>query len=83
MHEDSTASIQPLLDEFVARFEMLNDVLVLDVIQLDHVMLVILKQVLVQRQTQDGEYVRDVGFAERLFPAKGEQAFQTRVSFLS
>ena len=76
MHEDSTASIKPLLNEFVARCKMLNDVLVLDVIQLDHVMLVILEQILVQRQTQDGEYVRDVGSAERLFPAKGEQAFR-------
>ncbi len=67
MNQYTFSAMQPLLDEGVAGGKMLNDVLVFDVIDLDDVMLEMGKEMVIERQSQDGYYMSDVGLGQGIF----------------
>ena len=72
MNQYACSAMQPLLDEGVAGGKMLNDVLVFDVIDLDDVMLEMGKEMVIERQSQDGYYMSDVGLGQGIFAPQGE-----------
>ena len=61
MNQDSTATCKALADERIAGGKVLQDILVFDIVQLDHQMLVRLEELLVQGEPQRGDDVSDVG----------------------
>ena len=61
MNQDSSATRKTLADEGITGGEVLQDILVLHVVQLNHQMLVRLEQGLIQGEPQRRDDVSDVG----------------------
>jgi hypothetical protein len=69
MNQDSTAIIQSALDEFIACSKMLEKILILNIVYLDHFVGKGLEQGLVERESQDRQDVRDAGILQCCLPA--------------
>jgi hypothetical protein len=59
MHQHPAARVQAILDELVARLEVLEQILIVYIIDFYDMMRVSLEELLVERQLQHGENVRD------------------------
>lgn len=69
MNQYASSLIKPLLDEGIAGGKMLNDIFVIDVIDFDDVVLVINKEIAIERQSQHRYYMCNVGLVQGLFSA--------------
>jgi hypothetical protein len=69
VYEHAAAAIQSVLYEPVARRKVLDQILIVDVIHLDHMMLIPLEQDFLERQPQDGKHMRDLGRLQCFFAA--------------
>ena len=68
VHQDSAATIESFLYESIARWEMLKNVLVLDVIHFNNEMLVALEQIPINRQAQYRDHVSNASFVQCFLP---------------
>jgi len=69
VYEDATASIEPILDEPIARRKVLDKVFIVHVVDLDDHMLKAFEQFPIERQSQHRQYVRDATGLQRLSAA--------------
>ena len=68
MNQDASPGVQAFLYEGIARREVFEYILVLDIIHLNHTMFETGKQIIVERQPQSGHYMRDIGLLHGFFP---------------
>ena len=61
MNQNPSTAIETVLDEGITGGEMLEDILISDIVQLDNEMFVGREEVLVERKTEHGDDVCDVG----------------------
>ena len=66
MHQHSATFLQPLGNEIITLFEVLDDILIVHIIDLNHQMLEILDELHIQRCPEHRHHVRDVGCLETL-----------------
>lgn len=76
VHEHARARIQPILYEAVARREVLEEIVVVDVVDLDDLVGVAGEEAVVQGQSQNGEDTRDVRVSQGRLPAQSEETSQ-------
>lgn len=69
VHKHTASCIEPILDELDAVWEGLQQVLVVHIVDLHDLVSEPLEQILVQRQPQDRENMRDAGGLQRFFAA--------------
>lgn len=73
VYKHATAGIKSILDEAVGGVEMLKQILVIDIIDFYNFVYEATKLLLVGRELEDGEYMRDASLLQRFFAAQGEE----------
>ena len=73
MNQYPSSPVKPFSNKDIAGREMLDYVLVIHVIDIDNEMLEVGKELfLIERESQHGYYMGDIGLAEGVFAPQGE-----------
>lgn len=74
VYKHPATAIETVLDETIGGGEVLEQILIVDVVDLNDVVGVGAEEVVVDGHTQHGQHVGDVGLAQSVTPAQGEDA---------
>lgn len=73
MHQNTASRVKSILDELVAAFEMLKQILIINIVDLHYLVGEVLKQFLIQWQLQHRKDMGNVGGLECFFGSQIEQ----------